>query len=102
MAFQQIRQDITVQFPGIALQGSVEHDDDQRALVLMTDEGPETLSVNLAAYGVAAPAGHVHIKDWSEGEGVAASLAASGLVEEVSDLRVGPFDSRAVLVRVLV
>lgn len=101
MAFKQIRDNVTVQFPGLALAGPVGHIDDQRALVLLTNEGTEILSVNLAAYGLVAPEGHVYIKDWSEGHGVAASLAASGVVKEVSDVLVGPFSSRAVLVRVL-
>lgn len=101
MAFRTITTNTSVAFPGITLSGSIEHDDDQRALVLSTAEGPETLSVNLQAYGLLAPSGYVWIKDWSEHEGLAASLAASSLVEEVSDTLVGPFSSRAVLVRVL-
>ena len=101
MTFKTIATNTSVAFPGITLDGSIEHDDDQRALVMFTAEGPETLSVNLQAYGLLAPSGHVWIKDWSEHEGLAASLAASGLVDEVSDTFVGPFFSRAVLVRVL-
>lgn len=102
--FKQIRESLAVPFTGdLVIAGPVLHDDDQRALVLDDpSEGYEVLTTSLAAYGLTAPAGHVWIKDWSEHEGLAASLAALGLVEEVEETFVGLFSSRAVLARVLV
>ena len=104
--FKQIRESLAVPFAGgdLVIAGPVLHDDDQRALVLddPSEGGYEVLTTNLAAYGLTAPAGHVWIKDWSEHEGLAASLAALGLVEEVGEAFVGLFSSRAVLARVLV
>lgn len=99
-----IKENVTVEFPDISISGTLEHLVDQRALVLHPDDEPcpEVLSVNLQAYGLVAPAGCVYIKDWSEGEGVADSLEATGLVRKVSDVYVGPFNSRAWLVEVLV
>ena len=99
-----IKANVTVKFPAIEITGTLEHLEGQRALVLHPDDEPcsEVLSVNLQAYGLIAPTGCVYIKDWSEGEGVADSLEASGLVKKLSDVYVGPFNSRAWLVEVLV
>lgn len=98
-----IKSDVTVSFSAIEITGDLEHLDEQRALVLhpYDEPVPEVVSVNLQAYGLLAPKGHVYIKDWSEGEGVADSLEAAGAVQKISQVRVGPFDSRAWLVKVL-
>lgn len=101
MAFKTIATNALVTFDGFTFEGHITHNDDQRELVMYTQEGMEILSVNLQDYGLQAAPNHVWIKDWSQHESLAASLAASGLVEEVSDTLVGPFSTRAVLVRVL-
>lgn len=90
----------TITFPGVDLTGTLDHDDDQRSLTLWSEDGPECLSINLAMYGYIAPPGHIHIKDWSEHDGVAASMQSQGLVEIVETVCVGPFRLRAHLVRV--
>lgn len=52
----------------------------------------ETLSVNLSAYDIHPPEGHIYVKDHSEHEGLAQALVNIGLVEIVGDkIRFGPF-----------
>lgn len=93
---------VTLTFPSLTLTGILRHDDDHRQLLLWTDEGPERVSVNLSAYGLEAPAGHVFVKDWSEHRGLAKSLVDQGLGQIVETVTVGPFDSPAHLVKVIV
>lgn len=95
------KNDVTVTFPYLSLTGQLVHDRAAGVLELMTDEGPERLSVNLDVYGLSTATGEVWIKDWSEHEGLTGNLAEQGLVEVVSTAHVGPFASRAHLVRVL-
>lgn len=45
----------------------------------------ETLSVNLTAYDLHPPEGHVYVKDHSEHEGLAQALVNAGLVEIIGD-----------------
>lgn len=89
------KDDVDVDFGVITLSGTLHHDDAQRALWLLTDEGPEHIPVNLQAYGLAAAPGHVYIKDWSEHAGLAARLAEAGIVRIVDRVVVGPFASAA-------
>ena len=98
-----VHKNVSVDFPGITISGEVLYFEDKNALVLMNDEtgGIERLSVNLDAYGLTPHPGHVFIKDWSEGAGVAASLADTGLVEITDSHTVGPFSSTAYEVRVV-
>jgi len=52
----------------------------------------ETLSVNLTAYDMHPPEGHVFVKDHSEHEGLAQALVDAGLVEIVGEkFSFGPF-----------
>lgn len=99
-----VRKNASVDFPGIKISGDVLYLADKDALVLIDNEtgGPERLSVNLAAYGLTPRPGHVFIKDWSEGAGVAASLAGSGVVEIIAAYTVGPFSTTAYEARVVV
>lgn len=92
--------EITVSFPyDVSLTGTLarrQYGDGQTALVLDTDEGPETLSVNLAAYGLyPADADHVFIKDYSEHEGVADSLVEAGVAQITRMVTFGGFGTSA-------
>ncbi|MFF1880176.1 hypothetical protein ACFVVC_01740 [Pseudarthrobacter sp. NPDC058196] len=89
------KQNVAVDFGVIELTGTVHHDDAQRTLVLLTDEGPERISVNLEAYGLVAVPGRVFIKDWSEHAGLAERLQEAGLVHILRSVTVGPFASTA-------
>ncbi|WP_424862884.1 hypothetical protein [Streptomyces sp. MMS24-I29] len=94
------KHDVTVDFGSIALTGTLDHDDEQRSLVLVTNEGSEPISVSLQAYGLIPMPGNVFIKDWSEHTGLTARLAAAGLVRIVRNMAVGPFRSTAFEVEV--
>lgn len=98
-----VARDTAVTFSSLVINGDVIYFKEQNALVLIDDEtgGPERLSVNLNAYGLTPRPGHVFIKDWSEGAGLAASLAEAGVVEIVGSQDVGPFASTAYEVRVV-
>lgn len=95
-----VKHGVAVDFGAIELTGSLHHDDAQRALTLLTDEGPERVSVNLEAYGLIPRPGRVFIKDWSEHTGLTARLAEAGLVEIIGSVVVGPFSSTAYEVEV--
>lgn len=100
--FTTIKEDVTILFSGIALTGDVQFSASQHALTLTSpDEPAEVLTTNLGAYGYKAQEDTVFIKDWSEHQGVTASLAAQGIVQPVRELRVGPFNSIAWEVRVV-
>ncbi|WP_224280239.1 hypothetical protein [Nocardioides lacusdianchii] len=87
--------EITIDFGDFDLTGVLEHDRAGRELVLVTDEGPEWLSIQLTQYGLIPEPGNVFIKDWSEHSGLAGRMAGQGLVTIVSSVNVGPFSSRA-------
>lgn len=94
------KDDITIDFGTIALSGTLQHDSVNQTLMLLTDEGPELLSVNLLDYGLIPMPGKVFIKDWSEGEGLTTRLEAAGLAKRVRKVIVGPFRSTAYEVEV--
>ena len=97
------KDDVTIDFGTTELTeltGTLQHDNVNQTLVLLTDEGPERLSVNLLADGFISMPGNVFIKDWSEGEGLTARLEAAGLVKRVRQVIVGPFRSTAYEVEV--
>lgn len=95
-----VKHGITIEFSAITLNGSLHHDDERRALMLMTEEGPERVSVNLEAYGLVPAPGHVYVKDWSEHSGLAESLQRARLARIVRSVEVGPFSSTAYEVEV--
>ncbi|MFF3127043.1 hypothetical protein ACFVRD_33130 [Streptomyces sp. NPDC057908] len=95
-----MKHSVTVGFGSIELTGSLHHDDENRSLVLETDEGPEHISVNLKSYGITPEPGNVFTKDWSEHAGLTARLEQAGLVKLVHELTVGPFGSTACEVEV--
>lgn len=102
MTTPAIREDTTVTFPfGVELTGRLIHDTEHSVLELETDEGPEHLSISLTAYGLRPGDGCVFVKDWSEHAGLTESLEEQGLVEIVGRRVVGPFNSIAYEVRVL-
>jgi hypothetical protein len=96
-----VKHDVTVDFGGIKLTGSLVHDDECRLLELEVDEGPaEPISISLQGYGLTPMPGNVFIKDWSEHQGLAAQLVQTGLVKAVNEVAVGPFGSTAYEVEV--
>ena len=99
-----VSKNASVDFSAITLRGEVLYFTEQNALVLIDDQngGRERLSVNLEAYGLTPKPGHVFIKGWSEGAGVAESLADAGLVELTDKYAVGQFASTAYEARVIV
>lgn len=96
--------DAQVDFAGITVSGQVLYFADQNALMLEDSQtgSRDRLSVNLEAYGLTPQPGHVFIKDWSEGKGVADSLAEAGLVELITAYAVGPFSTVAYEARVII
>lgn len=99
-----IEKNASVNFSACTVQGEVLYFADQNALVLMDKQtgARERLSVNLESYGLQPRPGHVFIKDWSEGAGVAASLADAGLVVLSEAYVVGPFATIAYEARVVI
>lgn len=103
MAWNTIRSNVTVTFPYLTITGDIEYDSVQDALaVIDPEEGPEVLTVDLTSAGYVAAPGEVFIKDWSEHEGLAKSLASAGVVEPIGTVTVNPFGSTAYRARVLV
>ena len=95
---------ISVDFRYIALEGELvtrTYGDGVTALILDTDQGPETLSTNLGAYGIYPATGNVIIKDYSEHDGVTASLVRAGAVRVVREITFGQFNTKAFEVEVL-
>lgn len=88
---------ITIKAKYVELTGSLftsTYVDGATALQLMTEEGPETLSVNLSAYGLHPDPGNVFIKDYSEHEGLAQALVKAGLAEIVREVVIGGYGAR--------
>lgn len=102
MATTDSKDDVTVTFHGLTLAGQLIHDRAAGVLELETDEGPEQLSTDLSVYGLPTGLGDVWIKDWTEHEGLAQGLVEQGLGEIIGTAEVGPFASRAHLVKVLI
>lgn len=99
-----VARNTSVDFSAVTIRGDVVYLGAQDSLVIVDKSTgvPEALSTNLSAYGITPRPGHVFIKDWSECSGLTESLADSGLVEIVETHSVGPFESKAYEVKVLV
>lgn len=80
--------------------GRVAHDATSALLYFVTDEDAEVISVDLYAYGLSTPQGHIWIKDWSEHAGIANQLVGMEVLEYKATATVGPFSSPAHLVKV--
>lgn len=85
----------------VELTGSVIYDQAHGLLYLVTDEDAEVLSITLDEYGLTTPENHVWIKDWSEHQGIASQLIRQNLVTYKQSFVVGPFDSQAHLVEIV-
>ncbi|MCI4659761.1 hypothetical protein [Cryobacterium zhongshanensis] len=99
-----LKTDVAVSFGSYRTEGTILHDPERQILVMSDPMEPdEVISKRLDAYGYfpAEDGTTVFITDWSENEGLAASLVAAGVIEIVRELIVGPFKSRAYEVRVL-
>ncbi|MGW6605598.1 hypothetical protein [Streptomyces sp. NPDC055036] len=94
------KSNVTVDFGFIELTGSLCHDDENRTLMLETDEGPERISVNLQSFGITPKPGNVFIEDWSKHAGLSARLEQAGFVTLVQMVLVGIFNSVAYEVEV--
>ncbi|WP_181273550.1 hypothetical protein [Brevibacterium oceani] len=92
--------DVTIDFGFVTIFGTLIHDDVERALFLLTEEGYEHISTNLSAYDLEPSPGNVFIKGWSEHTGLTTNLVEQGLVRIVSSLSVGPFSATAYEVEV--
>lgn len=60
----------------------------------------ETFSVNLSAYDMHPPEGHVYIKAENEHTGLTDELVKLGVVEIVEPITYGPYGSRGHLVKI--
>lgn len=67
----------------------MKYPDGNNALQIMDKYGPETLSINLGAYNLNTPEGHIFVKDYSEHEGLPDALVEAGVVEKVSEVTFG-------------
>jgi hypothetical protein len=82
----------------------MEYGDGSLALTFTAPDGEPlaTLSVNLGGHGIACPPGHVYVKNYSEGEGMAAALEVAGVATRVEEITFGPYDTTATLMKVLI
>lgn len=64
-------------------------EDNSLALAVMDEDGPLILSVNLSAYGPAAPKNCIYVRDYSENEGLADALVAAGVATKDSQVNIG-------------
>lgn len=82
----------------------MQYGDGSLALTFTSPDGEPllTLSVNLGAYGMVAPEGHVYVKDYAESEGLAAGMEAAGIAAPVGSVTFGPYNTTATLMRVLI
>ena len=85
--------------------------DGSLALQIHGEEGPEVLSVNLGAYGLVAPEGHIYVRNYSQHEGLVEELERAGIAERVAsdtdphrpaNPKFGGHNASATLMRVLV
>lgn len=72
------------------------------ALSLETLDGEPlaTASVNLQEYGLLPPDGHIYVKNYSEGAGLAEALEQAGVAVPVGVVEFGPFSTTATLMRI--
>jgi hypothetical protein len=68
---------------------STYYGDGSPALQIWDAEGPESLSINLSAYGMVAPEGHIFVKNYSEHEGLPDELQRLGIATKVNEVPIG-------------
>jgi hypothetical protein len=96
-----LRRDLTLTFGDDAqFTGDLLWLPETRALVFDSEDDPEVLTVNLAAYGFETPEGHVTIAAWNYA-GIPEQLEAAGIAAAVDLHIVGPFGGLAYVLRVL-
>lgn len=105
-----LKEDVTLNYGSLAITGELHWVDynstnatGPQLVHLDSEEGdcPQSLHVNLDAYGLIPEPGHVFIKNYSEGIGITEQLVELGLVEKVRQVYFGPFDANAWEVRIL-
>jgi hypothetical protein len=79
--------------------GNYHTSDDVTCLMLQYPDGYDVLSVNLVAYDMLPPPGHVYLKDSGDWSGMADQLEKLGFVKLLTDVPYGPFDSKAKLAK---
>lgn len=77
-----------------------QHNPGAPALLLLTEEGVEVLSTYVAEIWEYLSPEHIVIKDYSEHTGLALRLQDAGAVKIVGQARIGPFNSRVIVVTV--
>lgn len=93
---------VVLMLEGFELEGRIVHSPGECALTMLLPDGSdEALSVDLVSSGYVAFPGEVFVKDYSEHAGLPAALVEAGVCEPVEEVRVGPFDSPVVRMRVL-
>lgn len=82
------------------------YQDGSPALVFHSGYDRDALSVNLIAYGLIAPEGHVYVKGYGEHEGLPQALVDAGIAEFAvvphNRVEFGGHDAWAMLMKVLV
>ena len=103
MKWKTLRENIRLEFNDIELDGRINYDPSQHALIFVdpTTGEDEVLTVDLLSSGYLARPGEVFVKDWSEHTGLGAALATHGIAEIVESVRVGPFGLAAYRMRVI-
>jgi len=102
MTWHTLRDTAQLLFNEIELEGRIEYDAHQHALVIVdpaTGE-EEVLTVDLLTSGYLAFPGEVFVKDWSGHTGLALALARASIAEVIEPVRVGPFEQTAYRMRV--
>lgn len=97
-----IRRNVTVRLPRLELIGDVElsqHEGGRVALLLLTEEGAEVLSLHHDAPPPLQP-DEVLIKDYSEHVGLASALQDVGIVKVTGHFNIGPFKCRVCIAKI--
>ena len=103
MIMLTLKKDVAVSFSSYLTIGDIVYDADRHYVGFNSHEDPiERVVTNLAAYGLFPQADTVFIKDWSEHQGVTQSLVDAGLAEIVREVFVGPYETRAYELRIIV
>lgn len=98
-----VRQRVTLRLPHVDLYGDLTYDPAARHLVLIHPDGEHhDLSTDLLVYGYMPWVGETLVKDWTEHSGLTDALVMAGVATVLDRFEVGPFNSRAYRLRVLI